>query len=137
LEISFFIHATEDENKIVRSVKDHLHISQNPIREELEGHFGNKIVHLQYHLTQEDAWTTFARVAASLDSKIVENLLANLDAFLDEHKALYIRLSKQELVKGRVTLSVSDPIRVKVKPRTYGVGEMRNFYKRLFELQNN
>ncbi len=55
---------------------------------------------------------------------------------LDEHNALYIRLSKQVLVmRGSAVLASSDPIRVKVKPRSYMVKrDPEGFYARLFEV---
>jgi len=63
------------------------------------------------------------------------SILGSLDSGLDEHNALYVRLSKQVLVmKGTAVLASSDPIRVKVKPRSHIVKrDPVRFYTRLLE----
>ena len=61
--------------------------------------------------------------------------MGDLGAVIDEHNALYMRLSKQVLVmSGSAVLASSDPIRVKVKPRSHIVKrDPVAFYARLFE----
>jgi RNA binding exosome subunit len=63
------------------------------------------------------------------------SILGGLDSGLDEHNALYVRLNKQVLVmNGTAVLASSDPIRVKVKPRSHTVRrDPAGFYTRLLE----
>jgi RNA binding exosome subunit len=132
VEISYFIHATEDPGRISRAVAERFGLSQPPELEDLEGHFGNKIVHVQYHLTGHEAMTTFRGIVSFIGSEGVQELLAGLELTMDERKALYIRFSKQEFLKGVPVLSSVDPIRVKVKPRGFMIrGNAGEFYARL------
>ncbi len=71
---------------------------------------------------------------SSIGPRTRKAILADLRSGLDEHNALYIRLSKQVLVmNGAAVLASSDPIRVRVKPRSFLVkGDPAAFYERLF-----
>ena len=66
MEISCFVQATEDRAKLLESIARALSISAPPIEEELEGHFGNLIVNLSWHLTGEEAWTSFGSLVSFL-----------------------------------------------------------------------
>ena len=132
VEISYFIHATEDLQRVTRAVADRFELSNPPELEELEGHFGNKIVHVHHHLTGVEAMATFRAMVSFIGSAGVRELLAGLELTLDERKALYIRFSKQELLKGVAVLSSIDPIRVKVKPRGFMMkGDAGQFYAKM------
>ncbi len=132
VEISYFIHATEDLERVSRTVADRFGLAQAPELEELEGHFGNRIVYARHHLTGTDAMATFSALVSFLGAEGVRELLAEVGLALDEHKSLYVRLSKQELLNGVPVLSSIDAIRVKVKPRSFMMkGDAGVFYARL------
>ena len=135
LEISYFLQATEDEDKVRRAVAALLGGELPAERQEAEGHHGNVIVWIRHHLTGEQAEAALRQVVAHLGEDERTAILRDLGDALDEHNALYIRLSKQVLVmKGDAVLTSSDPIRVKVKPRSYLLkGDPGRFYARLLE----
>lgn len=134
MEVSCFIHATEDEGKVAGAIARELKISGEPHRERLDGHFGNEVIHLRYHLTGEEAWLAFTIIAGRLESGDLRALLEGLDSAIDEHSALFLRFSKQDLVMGRLAISAGDPIRVRLKPRQFMIrGEVTRFYGQLLE----
>jgi RNA binding exosome subunit len=134
VEASFLIHATEDEEKTTRAVRELLGAEEGPERQELEGHFGNKIVSMRFHLTGDEAEEGFKHLLSRLGKDGRDELRRDLADLVDEHGALFFRLSKQFAVHGSAALSGSDPIRVKVKPRAYLVkGEPSEFYARMME----
>lgn len=135
LEVSYFIQATEDEGRVRLAVKALLGGELPEERQEAEGHHGNMIVWMRHHLTGEAAVAGFKGILSHMGEDEREAILGDLRSGLDEHNALYIRLSKQVLVmKGAAVLASSDPIRVRVKPRSYLVkGDPAAFYARLFE----
>jgi RNA binding exosome subunit len=134
VEVSCFMHATEDDAKVKKSIRGLLATEEEPTEEVLEGHYGNKIVHATWHLTGDDAWTAFRGVAEALGKEGREEVLRNLSAHTDEHGALYLRINKQTLVRGTAMLSSSDPVRVRVKPRGFMMkGTPEQFYGRLLE----
>ena len=129
LEVTYFVHATEDRVKIERAVARLLGQEPNPETEALEGHFGNQIARIRVHLTGEGAASGFSRLVGSLPAGVIDQLVAELGSHLDEHSALFVRLDKQSLVSGSVSLGTSDPVRVKVKPRIFMVkGGAADFY---------
>jgi RNA binding exosome subunit len=135
LEISYFVQATEDEEKIKRAVATLVGRDLPEERQEAEGHHGNKIVWVRHHLTGEDAQAGLRGIVSRMGGDEKESILGGLDSGLDEHNALYMRLNKQVLVvNGAVVLASSDPIRVKVKPRSHMVKrDPAGFYTRLLE----
>jgi RNA binding exosome subunit len=134
LEVSCFVQATEDEERVLISIMKLLGIEREPEREVLEGHFGNAIVDLSWHLTGEDAWNSFRLLMSALGRDGRRELARELDAYLDDHGALYVRLNKQTLIAGTATFSSADPVRIRVKPRSFMMkGPPREFYERMME----
>ena len=134
LEISCFVQATEDEEKVRRAISTSFGLQQDPETEDLEGYFGNSILDLKWHLTGEQAWTSFRALVSMLGETGRRELLRELGAYLDEHGALYVRLNKQTLISGMATVSSSDPVRIRVKPRHFMMkGPPGQFYERMME----
>ena len=135
LEVSYFVQMTEDEERVRRAVAALLGGEPMEERQEAEGHYGNKILWVRVHLTGEEAEVGLGRIASSLGADEKRAILEDLQGSLDEHNALYIRLSKQALVmSGSAVLATSDPIRVKVKPRLHIVKrDPEGFYAMFFE----
>jgi RNA binding exosome subunit len=133
LEVSYFLRATEDEEKVRRAVAGLLGGEFPAERQVAEGHHGNMIVWIRHHFTGDQAEAAFREMVVHLGDDEKRAILGGLSSALDEHNALYIRLSKQVLVmKGDAVLANSDPIRVKVKPRSYLLkGDPAGFYARL------
>ncbi len=135
LEVSYFLQMTEDEDKVRRAVAGLLGRDVPEERQEAEGHHGNAIVWIRHHLAGDEAEAALMRVVSLLGAEERKTIIRDLDSLLDEHNALYIRLSKQVLVmRGGAVLASSDPIRVKVKPRSHLVkDDPGGFYARLLE----
>ena len=127
VEVSFLVHATEDESRLVEAVNSFFSLSE-PEVEALEGHFGNKISHVTYSVTRGEASRLFSRIAALLSGEETVAILGDRGRNIDERGALYLRFSKQELLGGRLILAESDPVRVKFKPRGYMRGDPAAFY---------
>jgi RNA binding exosome subunit len=135
LEVSYFIQMTEDEEKVRKAVAAMVGGDLPEERQEAEGHHGNKILWVRLHLTGDEAEAALRQIISRIDPSERRAILGGLEAVIDEHNALYVRLSKQVLVmRGSAVLASSDPIRVKVKPRSYMVKrDPEGFYARLFE----
>src|SRR5712692_7675469 len=109
LEISYFIQATEDEEKVRRAVAALVGGDLPEERQEAEGHHGNKIVWVRHRLTGEEAEGGLRGIVSHLGVDEKKAILGGLGSGLDEHNALYVRLSKQVLVmKGDAVLASSD-----------------------------
>jgi len=133
LEVSYIVHATEDAGKIGAAVVSLLEYAGEAVADEMEGHFGNSIVRVSYHIIGEDAQHAFEQLASKMGQGLRTRLKDELDKHLDEHSALYLRLDKQRLLSGRLELTDADPVRIRVKPRLYAAkGGARSLFAGFF-----
>lgn len=115
--IDIVVHATEDKNIITNSVLSTLEISHfDKFKEiEYEGHWGNKILRLTAEIKQKDAQTLIKKILRSLSFIDKENLLDNLEKYIDEKGNLYLRLDKQKICKHKISLSESEGVKIKFR----------------------
>lgn len=122
MEVSYFIHATEERLRVDDAVASLIGAQDEPSEVVVEGHFGNPIVMASFRLSGEQAQSAASALFSKMPPDVREGLRRNLGDHMDEHSALYLRLDKQSLVAGEVALTDSDPVRVKVKPRLHALG---------------
>lgn len=129
IEVAYLIHATEDEGKVESCLVKLLGVPFIPEKDELQGHFGNPIVRARIHLTGDEANSVFGNIISALPSGVRREVAVSLEAHLDEHMALYLRLDKQRLVGGSVALGDDDAVRIKIKPRLHSMrGGAREYF---------
>lgn len=116
VEISFVVHSTEDEGRLLETVSRELRLDQRLFESnELEGHYKNPMLKVRAHLTGKKADEFVFRLFSFLSDSDTKTIGEEMDKYIDEHKKLYLRLDKQLLCKGRISLSQTDPIRIKIK----------------------
>jgi len=119
LDVTYLLHATEDADRVATAVRG-LVGSEAPFEsEEMEGHFGNRILKVSVHLHGDQATEAFAVLTARIPGGLREELAKDIDRLLDEHSSLFLRFDKQKLVMGEVAAGYEDAIRLKVKPRAF------------------
>lgn len=132
VEVSYLVHATEDSDKLMAAVSAALSIATPPDEERMEGHHGNPITRVRYHLTGDAAAGVLGQISAKLGEEAKHKVAGSLGESLDEHSDLYLRFDKQRLVEGILEEGTGDAIRVRVKLRGYMVrGRITEFYSRL------
>lgn len=117
LEVSAIVHATEDEEKVIRALMNalpeaaarRLSIKKGRYR----GHHGNPITFLRADLKGRHPGEALRHVLANLPEEDREALCSGLGGYLDESGNLYIRLDKQRAYLNELRLSQADPIRLK------------------------
>lgn len=115
--LSFFVHATEDEERLKATVLGSFKISdQDTTRKDLAGHYGNRLAYVKAHIIGERASEISRMILSRLDQSCKPSLISELEKYLDEHDALYLRLDRQEM-PGRFILGEDEPIRIKLKPK--------------------
>lgn len=114
--IDIVIHATEDKYKILEYVSSNLEISNEKFQEiEYEGHWGNKILRLTAAINKKESQILIEKIFKKLSFIDRENLLSNLDKYIDEKGNLYLRLDKQKICKNKISLSDTEGIKIKFK----------------------
>jgi RNA-binding protein len=116
-DVSIVIHATEDENRILDAINSTLSINADKFRHmESTGHWKNKILLLTGNLESQEANVLAQKILSSLSSVERDQISTSYDSSIDEKGNLYLRLDKQGVCQGRISLSESDSIRVKLRP---------------------
>jgi RNA-binding protein len=116
-EINLLLHATEDVSKVLKAIEDALSVSTSRFKSSSsEGHYKNKILLQKAILSSQEAGSLANRVISLLNSADREHLSRFLQKYSDERGNLYLRLDKQRMCQGRVSLSEADAIRLRFKP---------------------
>ena len=138
-EINLVLHATEDEGKVLQAIEDVLLVpSMRFSSSASEGHFKNKIVLQKAILSSHEAGSLAKRVISLLNGADREHLSRLVHEYSDEKGNLYIRLDKQRMCQGRVSLSETDAIRIRFKPvKRYKPSSAIQDYVGLFDLNLN
>jgi RNA binding exosome subunit len=118
VNISFFAHATENENKVLEATRQLL--PANCVKEigfqelRAHGHHGNLIVLFESKIKKKDivkaVVENFSSNLSILDKEI---LLREIKLHVDKSN-LYLRFDKQAASKGEFKLGVADPIRIQL-----------------------
>lgn len=116
-EVNLLLHGTEDGNKVLQSMQNTLSIPPERFSSTLsEGHYKNKILLLKATLSSQEAGELAHRIMSLLNSLDRERLSSSLPEYSDEKGNLYLRLDKQRICQGKVSLSETDAIRIRFKP---------------------
>jgi RNA-binding protein len=116
-EANLVVHLTEDQSRILKSIEQTLALAPDRFSSTpSEGHYKNKILMLKAILSSNEANDLASRIASGLNSTDRQELLRGIQQFSDEKGNLYLRLDKQRLCQGKISISSADSLRVKFKP---------------------
>lgn len=133
-EINLVLHATEDEDKVLKAIEETLLVPYVRFsRSASEGHYKNKILLQKAMLSSKEAALLAKKIISLLNSADRAYLSSQIDDYADEKGNLYIRVDKQRICQGKVSLSETDAIRVRFKPiRRFRPSESVQNYVGLF-----
>ena len=119
VDIGFFTHATEDEDKVLKAVRNLLPSVQVEDvvfeKSSLRGHHGNPIVLFEAKIKDKAVVKAVVeRLASSLSALDKETLLNEIGLHL-EKGSFFIRLDKQAAFEGSFKLATADPIRFRLR----------------------
>lgn len=119
LEITTFVHSTEDREKVVKAVSNLFpeDIDVPPYEEvKLTGVFGDKLLMLKWVLkNRRPATEVVNKTIKGMSSIDYLELLESLASRIDENKNFYIRLDKQKAFSEVMKIEKQDPIRLKAR----------------------
>ena len=119
LEITTFVHSTEDKVKVVKAVSNLFpeDIEVPPYEEvKLAGVFGDQLSILKWVITnRRPATEVVNKVIKEMASIDHMELLESLDSRIDENKNMYIRLDKQKAFSRVMKIEKHDPVRLKAR----------------------
>ena len=120
MEVSSFIHATEDPDKVIAACRNVLPADYaDEITFEsrnLLGHYRNPITLLRARIKKKQVLKAFIEnLTGSLSEVEKEYLASDVKRRIDDKGALYLRLDKQEAFQGQMKLGNIDPIRITIR----------------------
>ena len=121
IDIRFFVHATENLDKVVEAVQHLLpsdYIDDILFKKKnLEGHYGNPITLFETRIKNREIIKAFVEnLSLRLDELDKETLRKEIDLHVEKGN-LYVRIDKQAALQGELKLCTADPIRVRVRFR--------------------
>ena len=118
VEIVYFLHATEDYDKVIVTIAKEFSTSIDKFEvSSAEGHYGNPLRIVKAHITGVEARDFAESFFGRLSSIVKDNIVQEIELSLNEHGDLFVRLDKQQLLAGKIVLAEVDPIRLKFKLR--------------------
>lgn len=119
VEISVFAHATEDEDKVERALRNVIPPEIAGVRVDrrrMRGYYNDPITLITARIRRKkEAMETLRATMASLSSLDQHRLIEEIDNRVDEAGNLYLRLDKQRALGGAEVFNEVDPIRIKFR----------------------
>ena len=136
-KIDLILHATEDFQKVAEPLNELLGIEKEEIvKQNLSGHFGNPIFMLHAELKKKRADQFIKKLVTIIPKDTMREILTNIEELIFE-SSMYIRFSKQNLVKKILIPEEKDPIRIAIYAPTYVKKKIPDTYKKLLNENND
>ena len=137
IKIDLILHATEDFQKVAEPLNELLGIEKEEIiKQNLSGHFGNPIFMLHAELKKKRADQFIKKLVSLIPQDIMMEILTNIEDLIFE-SSMYIRFSKQNLVKRILIPEEKDPIRIAIYAPTYVKKKIPDTYRKLLNENND
>ena len=136
ITIDVIVHATEDISKIFQSFNDVLEIKEESFSiTETTGYYENPIIMLNVKLVKKQAKSFMEKFLKLLSSNQINQLTEEIEERIADSK-FHLRLDKQELIKGVVTLSEKDTIKIRIHTPIYNKKESIRKFSEVFQVVN-
>jgi RNA binding exosome subunit len=121
VELSFIVHATEDEPKLVDAICKAFRVEPESLeRSTAKGYFGNPIIYYRATIKKDRADLIFNDLLNRLPAKDLKNMLRRLEKYVDGQGHLYLRIDKQGLLLSRWLTGSQEPVRLKFTLNKWG-----------------
>ena len=115
--VDVVVHATEDITKILFKLNELFSIPKEKfLISQAKGHWGNEISLLRANCDDNESNVFLEKIISLLKKNEKNYLLASISDSFDEKDNFYIRLDKQDMCNGMISLSNQDSIRIRFKP---------------------
>jgi hypothetical protein len=133
VDIQVIIHATEDMDRIFSAFKDVFGIDRDEFSVQgLQGHYANPISLVLCKLKKKAASSFVKTLVLGIPKKEMSLILEDLENRCDD-SALYLRISKQSLVKREISLADDDPIKLRIYTPIYTQKDLLKTYSEILD----
>ena len=133
VKINLILHATENENKVLEILEDVFHIEQKKFQiEQVPGHFNNPILLVSSKLKKKSAQDFVSVFFLKMKKDEFQEIFDNVEDYVTS-SGLNLRISKQKLISGILTLSKEDAIKINISTPVYVKNETKRIYQELMK----
>jgi RNA binding exosome subunit len=131
VDIQVIVHATEDPEKVFSAFKEVFGVDRDEFSvQNLIGHYENPIVLLSCKLKKKTAKSFVKTLVSEIPKEDLGLIEEDLENRCDE-SALHLRISKQSLVLGKITLADEDPIKLRIYTPIYTQKDLIKTYSEI------
>ena len=131
ITVEIIVHATEDHNTILDAFEKLFDIKVEEFsKKNLSGHFENPIILLNAKITKTKAENFIQKLVMKIPKVQLDEMIQDLENRI-QNSTLHVRLGKQDLIQGTVSLQEKDVIKIKIFMPIY---QKKNTLKNYVEL---
>ena len=136
IEVELIVHATEDITKIFQSFEEILEIEEKEFTvNETTGHYENPIKVLKAKIVKKQAKKLIKILVNTLPSNQVNKLIEEIEERTIDSR-LHMRLDKQDLISGNLTITEKEPIKFKIYTPVYNKKDTLKSFTEIFQVAN-
>jgi RNA binding exosome subunit len=136
ITIDVIVHATEDISKILQSFDEILEIKEEEFTSiETTGYFENPIIMLSAKLVKNQGQNFIKKMLELLAINQINKLIEEIEERTIDSR-FHLRLDKQELVKGKLTISEKDTVKIKIHTPIYNKKDTVKIFTEIFQMVN-
>ena len=134
VKINLILHATEDENKVLEELEKNFGIEQKDFKiEQIPGHFNNPILLVSSKLKRKPAQNFVSLFFSKMKRDEFQEIFDDVEEFVTS-SGLNLRISKQKLVSGILTISKEDTIKINISTPVYVKNQTKKIYQELMKI---
>ncbi len=112
--VEIIVHATEDLKTILDAFEKLFEVKEEGFsKKNLTGHFENPITMLNAKITKTKAENFIKKLVMKIPKGQLDELIGDLENRI-QNSSLHVRLGKQDLIQGMVSLQEKDVIKLKI-----------------------
>ena len=134
VKINLILHATEDENIVLEKLEENFGIEQKDFHiEQIPGHFNNPILLVSSKLKRKSAQNFVSLFFSKMKRDEFQEIFDDVEDFITS-SGLNLRISKQKLVSGILTISKEDTIKINISTPVYVKNQTKKIYQELMKM---
>ena len=134
VKINLILHATEDENIVLEKLEENFGIEQKDFQiEQIPGHFNNPILLVSSKLKRKPAQNFVSLFFSKMKRDEFQEIFDDVEEFVTS-SGLNLRISKQKLVSGILTISKEDTIKINISTPIYVKNQTKKIYQELMKM---
>jgi RNA binding exosome subunit len=136
ISVEIIVHATEDIKKILETMEEFFEIKEAEFSKTyLTGHFENPIIMLNTKITKNKAQNFIAKLISKIPQGELDEIINDLENRI-QNSTLHLRLGKQDLIQGSITLRQKDVIKLKIFTPVYTKKDTVKNYSELLKISS-